>query len=159
MKTAKWIALWSTIVIGFGVMAYAAPYRAYPGPALPQSQIAVLETCRTLLGVQEASITFVDGVAMPIHSGWGVAGPGKIELLPGRHQITFSLALGVNEQVSGNISPITIDINLNAGKKYKVKSGIDAVFNSNQGGVLSTAFSHWWVEITVNGTIITHVDQ
>lgn len=78
-------------------------------------------------------------------------------MLPDMHRITFSLALGVNVQLVGRVNTITVDMALGAGKTYKVKQGIVVTSEGRSYNQMSTAFSHWWVEISEKGQIVKKV--
>jgi hypothetical protein len=54
LQATKWLVVCSTAVMGSTVTAFAAPYRAYPGPALPKQQVAVLK-------LSHLWVTAVDG--------------------------------------------------------------------------------------------------
>jgi hypothetical protein len=89
-RAGKWIAIWLSIMAPWSVSGQT--YRAYPGPKLPQQEVAVL-TIKTKGAAGAAYVgVWVDGA--PACTGKAKGNvvyclPRKIEVAPGRHVIVF----------------------------------------------------------------------
>lgn len=88
-------------------------YQAYPGPRLPQAQIAILEKNYT---IEQLVIESVDGAWVPPEAGC-------IHLLPGKHEIVAHL--GKNWQL--HLDPFassqlvsTCELQVEAAKNYEI---------------------------------------
>lgn len=164
LRAAKWTAIWSTAIIGLAASASAAPYRAYLGPVLQRTQVAVLNLSHIQVAAVDGKSTlfYWDGSPRTHPTAASILGlakplplnpPGSIELLPGQHKITFFFGyspLGGHAYL--NSTTIIQDIVVEAGKTYKAQRRIQySGGRTTVSGrtISSTAnIDKWWVEIT-----------
>jgi len=163
MRAKEWIVIWVLATAGTTATAEKR-FQAYPGPALPESQVAFLDLHS---GFRDDSIRAVrvDGsqwiqqcpqgkttakLALECGETGGWTGGGLytsgILFLPGEHTVTFMMDPG--GRITGD--PQTITFTLEAGKKYSAHARFQSYACSTTYNVQHCS-GVWSVEITEKG--------
>jgi hypothetical protein len=139
LQGAKLIAIWSAAILCLTATGLAATYRAYPGPSLPREQVAVLKLSHLNAALvdgkdpnrrdYEGSLRAGCKANLNPHKetskGLCWTGVDRIELLPGKHTITFvfgSIPLNAGTGIRAvHADPITEEVTVEAGKEYKAQ--------------------------------------
>jgi len=136
-------------------------YRAYPAPALPQAQVAVLKLshvfAKTVDGAKcDLCTVHHSPLAVRRRTQYYCTHASAIELLPGKHTVTFEFGydpqdprkIGFGDVRVHDVRPVTMDILLEAGKTYKAQRNWQYSGTVARSPSSSIYGIHWWVDMT-----------